>query len=431
MLKISIFLLAILPQFICAQSIVSGPFQGHTTFNSTKVWFLGKSLERVNYKVTNLTDSTDIHTGSALPETSFCFKNKCPFKFKLDGLSEGATYRLEISRNNQLLSSGKIKTIKNYDVDDFSFLIGSCAFIGTGKDHLYKLWNSTRIFNTLAKEEEGDFMLWMGDNVYLMGNELTSKKNALKRYIRVRKHKKLNRFMKKKFHYAIWDDHDFGPNNCDGNFAGKENSKAIFETFWQNPNDPHQNGIYYRFKYADIEIFMLDDRYNREDLNEPKKMLGSEQLAWLKKGLEESNASFKVIVSGNQVLNKVGGHESFSKYETEKKELFDFIREATISGIMFFSGDRHHSEILKVQIPHNYPLYDFTCSALTSWRYPWRKMSKERNNENRVGELILNHNYAVITISGIEHQRIFTITFKNKFGKTLHQYTVRQQEISF
>ena len=237
--------------------------------------------------------------------------------------------------------------------------------------------------------------------------------------------------MKKKFHYAIWDDHDFGPNNCDGNFAGKEDSKAIFETFWQNPNDPHQNGIYYRFKYADIEIFMLDDRYNREDLNEPKKMLGSEQLAWLKKGLEESNASFKVIVSGNQVLNKVGGHESFSKYETEKKELFDFIREAKTSGVMLFSGDRHHSEILKVQIPHNYPLYDFTCSALTSWRYPWRKMSKERNNENRVGELILNHNYAVITISGIEHQRIFTITFKNKFGKTLHQYTVRQEEISF
>jgi hypothetical protein len=58
-------------------------------------------------------------------------------------------------------------------------------------------------------------------------------------------------------------------------------------------------------------------------------------------------------------------------------------------------------------------------------------MSKERNNELRVGELILKHNYAVITISGIEHQRIFTITFKNKFGKVLHQYTVKQQEISF
>lgn len=431
MLKFSIFFAVLLPLVFCAQSIISGPFQGHTTSNSTKIWFLGKEIDSITYKAKNLLDSTDIHHGTAVPIVDFCHKNKCPFKLILNNLSEAATYRLEISCNNSLLSSGKIKTIKNYDVDDFSFLIGSCAFIGTGKDRIYKLWNSTRIFNTLAKENEGDFMLWMGDNVYLMGNELTSKKNALKRYVKVRQHKKLNRFMKKKFHYAIWDDHDFGPNNCDGNYPGKEDSKSIFETFWQNPNEPHKNGIYYTIKYADIELFMLDDRYNREDAIEPSVMLGSEQLEWLKKGLQESTASFKIIVSGNQVLNKLETHESFSQYENEKRALFGHIRDSKISGVLFFSGDRHHSEILKLQEPQTYPFYDFTCSALTSWRYPWRKMSKEGDNEQRVGELILKHNYAIISISGVENKRIFTISFKNKFGKILHQYSVKQQEISF
>ena len=80
--------------------------------NRIKFVFHGYDDETVSYKATNLLDSTDIYSGNASPEPNFCFKNKCPFKFELNGLSEGATYRLEISANNQLLSKGKIKTIK-------------------------------------------------------------------------------------------------------------------------------------------------------------------------------------------------------------------------------------------------------------------------------------------------------------------------------
>ena len=426
-----LLILSLISILSVAQSVVSGPFQGHTTSHSTKVWFLGKGLDTVQYKAYNLMDSTDVHTGSISADYDYCHKNSCPFKFELGNLKELGTYNLQIIADGKILSDQEIQTIRNYDVDDFSFLIGSCAFIGTGKDKLYKLWNSTRIFNTLAAENNGDFMLWMGDNVYLMGKDYKSLNKSIKRYAKVRQHKKLNRFLKTKFHYAIWDDHDYGPNNCDGTFPQKENSKMIFDAFWQNPNVPHKNGIYFSMKYADIELFMLDDRYNRNDNKSEKELLGKHQMDWLKAGLTSSTASFKIIVCGNQMLNEFEGHESFMQYKKEKDELFNHIRTNQISGVLFFSGDRHHSEILRKQETGIYPFYDFTCSALTSWRYPLRKLFKEGENDLRIKELLLQHNYAVVSVSGIENNRAITVTYKNKFGKVLQSHTLRQQEISY
>jgi len=426
-------LLTLLPilTFAGNAKIVSGPFQGHTTSSTTKIWFLGADVQEVKCIITNVADSTDYQITNIKASNDYCFKNECPFKADLSKLREASTYTIDLYSQKTLLSSGKITTIRNYEVDDFSFLVGSCAFIGTGKDKLVKLTNSTRIFNTLAEEKEGDFMLWMGDNLYLLGGELKSKKKTLKRYTSVRKHKKLNHFMKKKFHYSTWDDHDFGPNNSDGNFEMKNLTKKVFENYWQNPNEPHPDGVYYKFNYADIEIFMLDDRFNRNDEGSDSIMLGETQLKWLKDGLKASTAAFKIIVSGNQVLNKFDDHECFYQYESERKDLFSFIKESQINGVLFFSGDRHHSEILKRQEKGTYPFYDFTVSGLTSWRHPLRGLGKEGKNEFRIGDFIVKHNYAVISISGIQHERSFKITYKDKFGKILQEHTLKQQEVSF
>ena len=52
-----------------------------------------------------------------------------------------------------------------------------------------------------------------------------------------------------------------------------------------------------------LELFVLDTRSYRDpnsaldSQQQPKTMLGSEQLAWLKDGLASSSATWKVIVS--------------------------------------------------------------------------------------------------------------------------------------
>ncbi len=428
-----LILTLLIPLITCAgePQILSGPFQGHTSPREMKIWFLAKDTDNVRYELVNDGDSSEFHSGKATALPGMCRKNECPFKLHIKDLKEAANYTLNLYVGDVALCSEAVSTIRNYEVDEFSFLVGSCAFIGTGKDRFYKLWNSTRMFNTLAEEQEGDFMLWMGDNVYLMGNEIKSRDKTVKRYNKVRQHPKLNRFMKTRFHYSIWDDHDFGPNNSDGTFEQKEKSKEIFDNYWCNPNEPFSDGIYYNFSYGDIEIFMLDDRFNRMDGLDPKVMLGDKQLAWLKEQLKKSTATFKLIVSGNQVLNQYDDHESFMQYEKERDDLFGFIKEEQINGVVFFSGDRHHSEVLKRQMPGTYPFYDITCSALSSWRYPWRKMFKEGKNELRQGELILKHNYAVVSISGIQHNRILTVTFKDKSRKVLREFSLKEQQISF
>ena len=142
--------------------------------------------------------------------------------------------------------------------------------------------------------------------------------------------------MKEKFHYAIWDDHDFGPNNCDGNFIAKDKSKEIFEQYWVNPNKPHEDGIYFNFTYGDIEIFMLDDRYNRDDASTEKIMLGAKQMQWLKDGLVNSSATFKIVVAGNQVLNQYDDHESF--INTKRSEPSCSLLLKTVKSMEYYSA---------------------------------------------------------------------------------------------
>ena len=115
--------------------------------------------------------------------------------------------------------------------------------------------------------------------------------------------------------YVQWDDHevinDFGapwphwPN--DPERAGyptlvKDAKDALFEF---NPIRPHPDEpqrIYRSFRWGKyLELFLLDARSYR-DANDKidgpdKTLLGAEQLAWLKKGLKESDATWKIVSS--------------------------------------------------------------------------------------------------------------------------------------
>lgn len=50
----------------------------------------------------------------------------------------------------------------------------------------------------------------------------------------------------------------------------------------------------------------------------------------------------------------------------ELNELLTAIEREKINGVLFLSGDRHHTELTKVSRAGTYPLYDLTSSPLTS-----------------------------------------------------------------
>lgn len=357
-------------------------------------------------------------------------------KYAVSNLSDGeslvfAPVYMDFSGSGKKIDFKEKKTIVFTNHRYEEFLIGSCAYIGKGFSKIYRPWNVNNVYNSMAKES-ADYMLWMGDNIYLILNhDMKNPQSIYKRYVGVRNTNKLNNFLSCGIeHYATWDDHDYGPNNSDGFYEGKEMTTKIFNEFWCNPKPEGTEGIYYKIIKGDAEIFMTDGRSFRN--NDGSAMLGNTQLDWLKNGLKESTSPFKIIVIGSQVIQKAERHESYVDFPDERKSLLDFLATEKIPGVIFFTGDRHHTEVAKLEREGHYTLYDITCSAMSSPRPKFRGWGPEGKSKNRVDNIfITRHNYAKCSISGPKENRKLTIEFKFANGKLKDTFSLEMKEIGY
>jgi alkaline phosphatase D len=237
--------------------------------------------------------------------------------------------------------------------------------------------------------------------------------------------------------FATWDDHDYGPNDANASFELKDVALEAFKDFWGNKTygEADNPGVYSKFTWSDCEFFLLDDRYYRADdeLNDTsseKHFLGGKQMEWLKNGLLYSPSTFKFVCFGSQVLNPLNDYESFRFYRKEYEELMNTIREYKIPGVIFLSGDRHFSEIIKLQPDGMYPLFDITSSAFTSGSGDWFSKSKEANNPNRVvPTAVQEQNFIRISVTGPRNNRqaaVHAITVDNKVA---WEYIIRQTDL--
>jgi alkaline phosphatase D len=94
-------------------------------------------------------------------------------------------------------------------------------------------------------------------------------------------------------------------------------------------------------------------------------MLGQAQLDWLINALKFSNASFKIVAVGSQVLNSEALYENYAQFPCERQQLLDRIAAEGIKNVVFTTGDRHHSEISKIE-HRSIVMHDITASPLTS-----------------------------------------------------------------
>jgi alkaline phosphatase D len=237
-------------------------------------------------------------------------------------------------------------------------------------------------------------------------------------------------------HYAVWDDHDFGPNDSTWINPHWKESFDIFKTYWANPTYGARGveGVFGQFGWGDVDFFLLDDRMYRTPEwvaeSPDKTMLGRDQLRWLEHSLSYSNAPFKVVVNGSQMLNTISHGESFAHYVTEQKELLDWIVKNRIRGVLFLSGDRHAAELLSVTPPGSYPLYDFTSSPFTAGL---SVEPAEANNPLRVpGTSLVNdmHNFGLLRFRGACNDRTLDMQLYDKTGKERWTYTVRGSDLA-
>jgi alkaline phosphatase D len=243
----------------------------------------------------------------------------------------------------------------------FTVAFGSCVRVE--RHPLQPVWSALQARNP-------NLMLWLGDNVYA---DTLDADILAECYQRQRALPEMQQFIRTVPQLAIWDDHDFGLNDSDKSSPIKVESLAVFRRYWANPayGLPGAPGVFFSFGYGGVDFFMLDNRYHRDSPTSPdgpsKTALGSEQKNWLKAQLRSSRAPFKIIASGQPWNDEKGpGGESWEAFSHERAELFAFIREEKISGVVLLSGDNHVGELNCLPESKNggYDLFEISGSPL-------------------------------------------------------------------
>ena len=319
---------------------------------------------------------------------------------------------------------------------DFSFLTGSCAYINDPEyDRPKPYGNDPNIFRTMAKTP-ASFMLWLGDNNYLREADYSSNYGIAYRYSHDRATPELQPLLAAMPHFAIWDDHDYGPDNSDKSWILKESARKCFQKYWCNHSyGEDKKGVYTKMRYGDCEFFMLDNRYFRsaDDMldsingkpNEDKLMFGKQQMDWLKNALLSSNATFKFIVSGSQVLNPIIKSENWRSYPYEFQDFMNFLDNNRLSGVLFLSGDIHRTEIIKIDRKNNYSLFDITSSSITAG------VNTQKLNENpyRIGGSVQENNFTKVSVSGPKNDRELKFEFININGEIKSEFKISEKEL--
>ncbi len=308
-------------------------------------------------------------------------------------------------------------------VPDFCFAVGSCAFINDSADDRKgpPYGSHYEIFDQIANKRP-TFMLWLGDNVYFRPPDWSSYYGMLYRYTQVRCHPALQRLWQSTMHLALWDDHDYGPNNSNGAFVHKSESLEAFRHFWPNPVPPIPDlpGNIGYYQWGDVLIVWLDNRWYRK---EQRQCFGEKQIQWLIDVLRHSKATFKIIATGGQILNPLPIFETYANYPEERAYFLEQLKH--IEGVFILSGDRHFTELNCLRRPDSYPLYELTVSPLTSKAYH----PTEKNPYRVPGTLVSTQNFALLCFYGPLQNRKMKIQVFDWQGKLHWEKVLSAKEL--
>lgn len=429
-----------------AEWLRSGPMLGPAEIADTTIWLQTRAPRRAQIR---FWEQGRPETARLSEEVATTAAGDHIARFRLSGLRFGTRYEYEVYLDGvrvphpgplgfQSQAMWRWRT----DPPAFRAAIGSCAYVN---DPPYDrpprqageppYGGGYGIFGAIAAQKP-DFMLWLGDNIYYREADWLSEAAMRYRWAHDRSLPELQPLLGSVHHYAIWDDHDFGSNDSDRSFRQRDTALRVFQDYWMNPSygTAGTPGVFSRFEWADVEFFLLDDRYHRSPNDMPpgpdKRMFGREQLQWLKEALASSQATFKIVAGGNQMLNPLVLYEGFGAFAGEQRELLDFLREAKIEGVLFLSGDRHHTELIRREEPGLYPLYDFTSSPLTSGA---GGSDREADNPARVpGTWVRNtRNFGLLEVAGKRGERVLTLRTLDAQGKELWRHEIREGELRF
>ncbi len=341
-------------------ALVAGPMLGRVTDASASFWLRtdGEAVVKIGASWKSGLDN-DIRTSTATTTAEQNFTTV----ITLENLEAGRRYTYGIEVSGKTTATGIFRTSPQTNTPaKFSVAFGGGAgFIPE--------WE--RMWATIG-EKKPAALLMLGDNVYI--DQPEESVTNFYCYMRRQARPEWRRLISKTPVYSIWDDHDFGDNDC---VPGPEIEKPawkrkvwdIFRQNWVNPSyggGESQPGCWYDFHIGDVHFIMLDGRYYR-DLK-GGTMLGPVQKKWFLETLRNSSGTFKVITSPVPFTAgiKPGSRDPWDGYPEEREEIFSFIETENIEGVFLIAADRHRTDLRITTRSNGYNLYEFESSRLTN-----------------------------------------------------------------
>jgi len=295
------------------------------------------------------------------------------------------------------------------------------------------------IWHLIAREKPQVFM-FIGDNMYLPNSkdDFPKSREAVRElyrdtYDEERQKPEMQPVLRSTMSYALWDDHDFGPNNSDRTWKWSDVALESLMMYFPNVYGSGEvSGCFHKFSWGDVDVFMLDDRTFRDpnwDVRNltTKTMFGEKQLAWLREGLSASKAAFKVIAGGNQFLSEGHPHEGWGvQYKAERDAFLDWLWDRKITGVIFLSGDRHFAELTRLSDPKKRggDVWDLTSSPLANSVY---EDGMKEKNPGRVEAYIGGVNVGQLDFDTTAKPPKVTLRVLDRNGAPVIQQEVRAE----
>src|SRR5687767_5906525 len=344
-IRSSLILLCCLPSLAAAAPyLLLGPMLGHTTSTNARVWVRASEPARVSIR---LSLNPDLGGGREFRGPRLTTNWANAGEVFLSGLKPNTQYHYSVLLNGKPAMTRPYPsfTTPPREGTDARVRFAFTSCVG------FKGFDSAAGYADMATRTNFDVLFMLGDNHYANTNDLNKHRLF---YADQRRQSGWRDLTARVPTYAIWDDHDYGPDNSDRTLKDKEQSLRAFVEHWANPfyGETNNPGVYSRFSRGNIDFFLLDVRYHRspnKDTNLVKKtMLGPNQLQWLKREILTSTAAVKVILSGSEFQSD-GTVDSWASFKRERDDLLDFLTHAEISGVLLVSGDRHFTAAYQVR----------------------------------------------------------------------------------
>ena len=414
-----------------AAELRAGPMAGASYMRGAKLWVQASGPARA---VIEYWDTKE--PGKVLRTAALALREEEDYvaHFTIVALEPGRTYGYRVKFDGKEQKVGQSLTFRTQtlwqhrsDAPDWRLAFGTCAYTNeVDYDRRGKPYGgppeTMLIYDSIARQKP-DMMLWGGDYVYHREADWDSESGLRYRWKRDRGIPEVQSLLRTGHHFAIWDDHEYGPNDSNSSYALKGESLKLFKRYFANSTYglPETPGVFGNFIFNDAEIFLTDNRTYRDSdklMAEDKTFLGTAQLRWLKNSLLASVSPVKIIVVGSQVTNAVNPWEGWDKFPRERDDFLKFLVDQKISGVMIFSGDRHLTELLKTERAGTYPLYELTCSPLTAGPPP--DIDAERTNPQIVPDTFVpERNFCTVDFSGARQERMLTFRGFSTEGRKL------------